>query len=265
MNVQVAVLGPSGAGKSSLLDILASRQKVYTCSDLRVYWSPSQVGDITNVDSVVAYSADGATRKKCKGVGYAMQDDFLCPCETVAETLYFAARLRLLDKWTDAQIFEQVHRVLVLLKLLHIANTRVGSSATGGGISGGERKRVSIGIELVGAPNLLILDEPTSGLDSASTAIVLQVLRAVADAGCSTVFSIHQPPFKQFIQFDQIVLMSRLGQNIFTGSPRESVKYFNDIAESGDVKLPKKLVDAFSMLSHSPRGFSSNHGMCDLL
>eukprot|EP00656_Telonema_subtile_P038597 TRINITY_DN4371_c0_g1_i7.p1 TRINITY_DN4371_c0_g1~~TRINITY_DN4371_c0_g1_i7.p1 ORF type:complete len:954 (+),score=217.72 TRINITY_DN4371_c0_g1_i7:165-3026(+) len=239
----VAVLGPSGAGKSSMLDILASRPKV---------------GQVNNGDSVRAFGEAG-TLQRCKGIGYAMQDDFLCPDETVLESLMFAARIQLVG-WADQRVHTQVNRVIDLLQLHKIANTKVGSSAEGGGISGGERKRVSIGVELVAAPSLLVLDEPTSGLDSASTAIVLQGLRAVSDAGCSTVFSIHQPPFEQFIQFDNVILMSRLGENIFTGSPESCVAYFQNLCGQEHLALPESVIASWSTLSSSPRGFTGNHG-----
>eukprot|EP00656_Telonema_subtile_P026996 TRINITY_DN2897_c0_g1_i9.p1 TRINITY_DN2897_c0_g1~~TRINITY_DN2897_c0_g1_i9.p1 ORF type:complete len:1159 (-),score=167.26 TRINITY_DN2897_c0_g1_i9:333-3809(-) len=241
----VALLGPSGAGKSSLLDIMGGRNKVGTVKG-----------------NVCAFDNSG-TRQRCKGVAYCMQHDYLLPTETVAETLMFAARIRgARVVRSESQIIFQVKLVLQLLQLTGVANSRIGSSITGGGLSGGERKRVSIGVELVSAPSLLVLDEPTSGLDSTSTQIVLDVLRKIADAGISTVFSVHQPPFQEFAKFDQILLMSRRGQMLYTGSPAGSVKYMNHLVQNwtGTESIPANVVGNWSSLTVSPSGFGGFAG-----
>jgi ABC-type multidrug transport system ATPase subunit len=228
----VGVLGPSGAGKSSLLDILAGRPKV------------GHVGG-----NVSVFSTNQPTSTLHANVAYVLQDDVLVTTDTVAETLLFTARLKSPGK-SQEEAQRRVEQVLQSLKLTHIANSRIGDGVSGGGISGGERKRVSIGVELVSTPSLLVLDEPTSGLDSTSTLVVLDVLRQVADEGCSVVFSIHQPSLKAFVKFDQILLMSKTagpehgGQQLFMGTPQETIRFFRELAFTDQQGfIPQELAD----------------------
>jgi len=238
----VALMGPSGAGKSSLLDIVGGRNKVGTVS-----------GSIWSFGPI--YDNRGGMRESSKGVCYCMQHDYLLPTETVAETLMFASRIRgarVLQ--TETEIVDQVKRVLKLLQLQNVANSQVGSSLNGGGISGGERKRVSIGVELVSAPSMLVLDEPTTGLDSTSSQTILEVLRKIAAAGVSSVFSIHQPPLEEFARFNQVILMSRLGELLYTGSPSGTINYMKCLCEnwSGGYPLPAEIEDYWGAIPTTP-------------
>lgn len=160
-------------------------------------------------------------------ISYVLQEDVLLGTDTVAETLLFATRLKNPNFSLDDCI-ACVDEVLASLRLSHIANSRIGNGVEGGGISGGERKRVAIGVELVSRPSCLVLDEPTSGLDSTSTLAVLEVLRQIADEGCTVIFSIHQPSLKAFLKFDQVCLLSCQGQQLYWGPPQRAVPFFRE-------------------------------------
>ena len=207
----VALMGSSGAGKSSLMDILAGRDKT---------------GTVTGHVSLIC-TTHGA-QKRDRVVAYVPQDDHILHTQTVRESLTFSARMRLPPSYTNEMIAAKVTRTLRDLKILHIADSRIGHADAGGGISGGERKRVAIGIELVADPRVLLLDEPTSGLDSYSAHIVMSVLKETARKGCACVLTIHQPPSKIYRMFDQVLLLSRIGSQAFYGPPMAAVEHFID-------------------------------------
>jgi ABC-type multidrug transport system ATPase subunit/ABC-type multidrug transport system permease subunit len=179
----LAIVGPSGAGKSTLLDILAARTSP-TNGALLLNSSP------LNPSSFRKLSA------------YVPQHDACLPLLTVSETFAFAARL-LVPKTSD--ITTIISSLLAELRLGHLANTRLAH-----GLSGGERRRVSIGISLLHDPAVLLLDEPTSGLDSSSAFNVMQTLKSIAISRHRTVIlSIHQPSFKILSTIDRILLLSK--------------------------------------------------------
>lgn len=136
-------------------------------------------------------------------VGFVPQQDILPPTLTVFEALLFAARLRLPESVTDGEKHRRVHNLLEKLGISSIKDVRIGD-VTGGkarGISGGEMRRVSIGLELIADPDVLLLDEPTSGLDSVSAARVANVLHSIAHDPVSPIpiiASIHQPRYVRF-------------------------------------------------------------------
>jgi len=190
-----AILGPSGAGKSTLVDILAGKRKA------------------GKVEGRVGFLRDGGDRVK---IGYVDQSDVLSPTSTVLETLIFAAKLRLPENIPQAIKIERARTVLGQLGLNDVANTRVGS-VEHRGISGGEMRRVSIGIELVAAPDVLVLDEPTSGLDSVSAARLVKLLRNLAEEEKTTIVaSIHQPSSALYHSFNQVVLLAN-GRQLYFG------------------------------------------------
>ncbi|PIA49156.1 hypothetical protein AQUCO_01300190v1 [Aquilegia coerulea] len=179
----LAIVGPSGAGKSTLLDILAARISP-TYGSLLLNSSP------LNPSSFRKLSA------------YVPQHDASLPLLTVLETFTFAARLLIPS---TSQIPLIVSSVLADLQLSHLANTRLAK-----GLSGGERRRISIGLSLLHDPSILLLDEPTSGLDSASAFNVMQTLQSIAmSRGRTIILSIHQPSFKILSTIDSILLLSK--------------------------------------------------------
>ncbi|KAK0597987.1 hypothetical protein LWI29_030540 [Acer saccharum] len=179
----LAIVGPSGAGKSTLLDILAARTSPTTGT---IFLNSSPI----NPSSYRKLSA------------YVPQHDACIPSLTVSETFAFSARL-LVPK--PSQIDTIVSALLAELRLTHLADTRLSHA-----LSGGERRRVSIGLSLLHDPAVLLLDEPTSGLDSNSAFNVIQTLKSIAVSRNRTVvLSIHQPSFKILSTIDRILMLSK--------------------------------------------------------
>ncbi|KAF1781398.1 P-loop containing nucleoside triphosphate hydrolase [Phytophthora cactorum] len=148
---------------------------------------------------------------------YVQQDDSLYSTLTVRECISYSAQLRLPPTLSDSVKNAMVDRVIAELNLTHIANSRIGS-----------RRRVSIGMELVTSPRILILDEPTSGLDSSSAHSVVQLMKDLADHGRIVVLSIHQPSARSFLLLDKIMLLGK-GKLLYSGEPAESKSYFQEL------------------------------------
>ncbi|KAL3626902.1 ATP-binding cassette sub- G member 5 [Castilleja foliolosa] len=183
----LAIIGPSGAGKSSLLEIVAG--KLIPQSG-RIYVNQKPV--------------DKARFKKLSG--YVTQKDILFPLLTVEETLRFSAKLRL--RLPDLELSSRVKSLMQELGLSHVAAARVGDDRVRG-ISGGERRRVSIGVEVIHDPDVLILDEPTSGLDSSSALQIIDMLKTMAETrGRTIILSIHQPGFRIVMLFTSLLLLA---------------------------------------------------------
>ncbi|KAL6542527.1 ATP-binding cassette sub- G member 5 [Orobanche minor] len=183
----LAIVGPSGAGKSSLLEIVAG--KIHPQSAC-IY--------------VNARPIDKSRFKKLSG--YVTQKDTLFPFLTVEETLRFSAKLRL--RLPEPEVSSRVMSLMQELGLSHVATARVGDARVRG-ISGGERRRVSIGVEVIHEPKVLILDEPTSGLDSNSALQIIDLLKNMAETrGRTIILSIHQPGFRIVKLFSSILLLA---------------------------------------------------------
>lgn len=196
----LAIVGPSGAGKSTLLEILAGKLTPHTAA-------------ATVLVNRVPISGP-RFKKLC---GYVMQRDLLFPLLTVRETLMFSARLRLGRHQGD--LSSRVDSLVQELGLGHVAGARVGASdGKIRGLSGGERRRVSIGVEVVHDPRILILDEPTSGLDSMSALQIVDMLKAMAEKrGRTVILSIHQPGFRIVKLFNSVVVLAE-GEVVHQGS-----------------------------------------------
>lgn len=196
----LAIAGPSGAGKTTLLEVLAGMVPLgQICGQILVNGRSMDVEHFRRVS------------------GYVTQDDALFPLLTVEETLLYSARLRLCG--SKAVAAARVKELLKELGLEDIAGLRIGGDIDAGrGISGGEKRRVSIGVEVVHNPAVLLLDEPTSGLDSASALQVISLLKTMAVQGSKTVIlTIHQPGFRILELFDRVVLLSE-GSVVHHGS-----------------------------------------------
>ncbi|KAI0255316.1 hypothetical protein BJV78DRAFT_1119618 [Lactifluus subvellereus] len=198
----LGILGPSGAGKTTLIEILANKSKTgYTSGSVRFPGDPSR-------------------ETRTPRIGFVPQQDVLPSMLTVSEALLFAARLRLPEYVTDAEKCQRVEDVLEQLGLTDVRDARIGGrSSHARGISGGEMRRVSVGLELVACPDILILDEPTSGLDSVSAAKVTSVLHAVAhdaDNPTAVIATIHQPNSQIYRTFDRIILLAD-GRALYEG------------------------------------------------
>ncbi|CAH8275356.1 unnamed protein product [Arabidopsis lyrata] len=180
----LAIVGPSGAGKSTLLDILAART-FPTSGSMHLNSVPINPSSYRKISS------------------YVPQHDTFFPLLTVSETFTFSASL-LLPK-IPSKVSNVVVSLLKELNLTHLAHTRLGQ-----GLSGGERRRISIGLSLLHDPEFLLLDEPTSGLDSKSAFDVVQILKFIATSRQRIVIlSIHQPSFKILSLIDRVLLLSK--------------------------------------------------------
>lgn len=157
---------------------------------------------------------------------FVQQDDILFQTMTVRECLEFAAKLKL--RGTEDQKLARVDEIINELKLVKCQNTKIGGPLVKG-VSGGERKRCSIGVELITDPSLIFLDEPTTGLDSFTAASVMETLGDLARKQSRTVIStIHQPNSDIFEQFDRLLLIAK-GKIIFFNEARLAVDYFRSI------------------------------------
>ncbi|KAG8383850.1 hypothetical protein BUALT_Bualt04G0056600 [Buddleja alternifolia] len=186
----LAIVGPSGAGKSSLLEILAGKLTPHPQSASSIY--------------VNHKTLDKPRFKKL--TGYVTQKDTLFPLLTVEETLTFSAKLRL--SLPHPELTSRVKSLIQELGLTHVAGARVGDDRVRG-ISGGERRRVSIGVEVIHDPKILILDEPTSGLDSTSALQIIDMLKQMVETrGRTVILSIHQPGFRIVKLFNSILLLA---------------------------------------------------------
>lgn len=196
----LGIMGTSGAGKSTLLDCLAGR-----------------ISDHKSLRGNLTVNGNKMDRESFKRVtGYVMQDDALFPLLTVRETIRYAAALRCAGM-TSQERNAVADATLSMMKLDKCAETIIGD-ANNRGLSGGERRRVSIAQDLVSSPSLIFLDEPTSGLDSSTALSVIEVLKEMAESNGSTIImTIHQPSSRLFSLLDDVIFLAN-GQVTYSGS-----------------------------------------------
>jgi ABC-type multidrug transport system ATPase subunit len=205
----IGIMGGSGVGKSTLLNVLNGNLK-------------PQQGEIL-INGYNLY--DENERLELKGaIGFIPQDDLLLEELTVRQNLYYNARL-CLDNNSEERINEVVDQVLHDLDLYEIRDLKVGKPLNKV-ISGGQRKRVNIGLELIREPSILFVDEPTSGLSSVDSEMVMNLLREQVFKGKLVIVNIHQPSSNLYKMFDRIIFMDKGGYQIYYGNPSEAVVYF---------------------------------------
>eukprot|EP00009_Paramoeba_aestuarina_P004200 CAMPEP_0201510384 /NCGR_PEP_ID=MMETSP0161_2-20130828/3093_1 /ASSEMBLY_ACC=CAM_ASM_000251 /TAXON_ID=180227 /ORGANISM="Neoparamoeba aestuarina, Strain SoJaBio B1-5/56/2" /LENGTH=688 /DNA_ID=CAMNT_0047905545 /DNA_START=21 /DNA_END=2087 /DNA_ORIENTATION=- len=207
-----AIIGSSGAGKSTLLDILSGRK------------------NLGEVDGEILMNGKQRNSSFKRFSAYVTQEDTLLPTLTVYETLMFAVSLGVerdpnlssaeRDVERDSQVLDMVHE-LGLEKTIH---SRVGDDEKRG-ISGGEKKRLSIGCEMIADPSLLFLDEPTTGLDAYNSHQVVLTLKKLANAGRTVICTLHQPRSSIFALFDNLCCLSE-GRVVYFGPGTGAVPYF---------------------------------------
>ncbi|KAG8088844.1 hypothetical protein GUJ93_ZPchr0011g28178 [Zizania palustris] len=207
----LAVLGPSGSGKSTLLSILGGRLA-------------------GRYSGTVLAGGRPPSRAVQRRTGFVAQDDVLHPHLTVRETLLFCAMLRLPTSAPAEAKAAAAEAVIAELGLAACADTIVGNAFVRG-VSGGERKRVSIGHEMLVNPSLLVLDEPTSGLDSTAAARLVATLSALSRKGRTVVMSVHQPSSRVYRMFDSVLLLAE-GSCLYFGAGRDAMDYFSSVSFS---------------------------------
>ncbi|KAJ0088651.1 hypothetical protein Patl1_32013 [Pistacia atlantica] len=205
----MAVLGASGSGKSTLIDALADR-----IAKDSLKGTVSLNGEVLESRLLKVISA------------YVMQDDLLFPMLTVEETLMFSAEFRLPRSLSKSKKKARVQALIDQLGLRNAANTVIGDEGHRG-VSGGERRRVSIGTDIIHDPILLFLDEPTSGLDSTSAFMVVKVLQRIALSGSIVIMSIHQPSYRILSLLDRLIFLSH-GNTVFGGTPANIPEFFSE-------------------------------------
>jgi len=227
-----ALMGASGAGKTTLMDVIAGRKTVGKISG-EVWLN----GVKTNVNDVAFQQV----------AGYVEQNDLHVGFTTVQEALRFSAQLRLPKSVSETTRNRWVDEVMKLVGLTRIAHRLIGDASLPG-LSPGQLKLVTIGVELVANPSILFLDEPTSGLDSTSAHRVMKCVRRIAATGRSVICTIHQPSAEIFFMFDRLLLLRSGGEMV----------YFSDLTDDDNSRLgieqknARKLVTYLETISGSP-------------
>jgi len=202
-----AIMGPTGSGKTSLLDVLAGRK------------NPK------GLSGEVKLNGEKLPDNFKRISGYVVQKDIATGTLTVRENLMFCANLRLPRSVPPSEKRELVDQVLFDLGISHCADTKVGDDMIRG-ISGGEKKRTCIAIELITSPSVLFLDEPTTGLDASTANSVMRLLSTLAKKGRTIIFSIHQPRYSIFRLFDSLTLLAK-GKMVYHGKLKHALPHFN--------------------------------------
>ncbi|HSN50382.1 MAG TPA: ATP-binding cassette domain-containing protein, partial [Bacteroidales bacterium] len=203
----IGIMGASGAGKSTLLGVLNGINPPYD-------------GEVL-INGISIHKE----KEKIKGlIGYVSQDDLLIEDLTVFNNLYYNAKL-CFGNLTEEEITKMVENVLKNLGLYEIRNMKVGSPLNKK-ISGGQRKRLNISLELIREPAILFLDEPTTGLSSRDSENILDLLKELARKGKLLFIVIHQPSSDIFKMFDKLIILDTGGYLIYNGNPVDSIEYF---------------------------------------
>ncbi|MBT1701397.1 ATP-binding cassette domain-containing protein [Fulvivirgaceae bacterium PWU4] len=211
----IGLMGASGSGKSTLLNVLNGTEKPSSgrvlINGIDIHEQPNKVQGI---------------------IGYIPQDDLLIEDLTVFENLYYAARL-CFGHYSKEETNKLTEQVLLNLGLTEIRNLKVGSPLQKT-ISGGQRKRLNIGLELLREPAILFVDEPTSGLSSRDSENIMDLLKELSLRGKMVFVVIHQPSSDIFKMFDTLIIMDSGGFQIYYGNPVDAVIYFRDVINAAN-------------------------------
>ncbi|XP_077876860.1 broad substrate specificity ATP-binding cassette transporter ABCG2-like [Ictidomys tridecemlineatus] len=216
-----AIMGPSGGGKTLLLDILAARKDPSGLSgDVWVHGVPE--------DSNFPHNT-----------GYVVQDDVVTDTLSVRENIWFSAALRLPTTMSKQEKNERINKVIKELDLEEVADSKVMIEIAGS--NGGERKRTSIGMELILDPLILFLDKPTTGLDGRTANDVIRLLKRISEQGRTIIFSIHLPRYSIFQLFDSLTILAS-GELMYHGPAQRTLEYFESAANK--TEMPSKTDDS---------------------
>ncbi|CAJ1329185.1 unnamed protein product [Effrenium voratum] len=206
-----AIMGPSGAGKTTFMNAICGRAYYGTVTgQIRVNGKVSSIAEIKQLR------------------GFVPQDDIVHEQLTVREQIYYSARLRNAEGTPKAAIEHIVEDVLNVMQLLDVQHSIVGDVEKRG-ISGGQRKRVNIGLELASRPTILMLDEPTSGLDSTTALDIIRSLKRLTAIGMTVVMVVHQPRYSLFTLFDEVLLLGLGGRTVYLDSSEGVLPYFTGL------------------------------------
>ena len=213
----VGVVGSSGVGKSTLLNILNGNL------------TPQKGAVKVNGYDISQY------KEELKGlIGYVPQDDLLFESLTVYQNLYYNAKL-CFNNHSEEEIQETIDSIMDELNLTSIRNSKPGGKFDNT-ISGGQRKRINIALELMREPSILLIDEPTSGLSSSDSMNIINLLREQTLKGKLVVANVHQPSSAIFKLFDQLIVLDKGGYPVYTGDPLEGLVYFKTIDQQVDAE-----------------------------
>ena len=214
------IMGPSGSGKTSLLNLMAGR--LYGSMMTKYQMQGKML--FNN-----ASPSDAVIRSIC---AYVCQDDVsLLPYLTVRENLHFAASLRLPKHLTKQEKILRAESVLQKLGLKDCSDHLVGNDLVKG-ISGGEKRRVTIATQILTEPRVLLLDEPTSGLDAFTASSIIDVLRGLVDEGRTLILTVHQSRSDLFKHFGNVLLLARGGSPVFAGKGSLMLPYFASLGST---------------------------------
>uniref|UniRef100_A0A0E0KN27 ABC transporter domain-containing protein n=1 Tax=Oryza punctata TaxID=4537 RepID=A0A0E0KN27_ORYPU len=238
-----AVMGPSGAGKTTFLNAVTGKVAGYKVSG-----------------SVLVNGRHDNIRSYKKIIGFVPQDDVVHGNLTVEENLWFSAKCRLSATTAHRNKVLTVERVIDSLDLQGVRSSLVGTVEKRG-ISGGQRKRVNVGIEMVMEPSLLILDEPTSGLDSSSSQLLLRALRHEALEGVNVCAVVHQPSYTLYNMFDDLILLAKGGLIVYNGPVKSVEDYFSTlgITVPERVNPPDHYIDILEGIVKPESGINAKH------
>lgn len=208
------IMGPSGSGKTSLLNAMALRLD----NGIGTRYYPSGKLLFNGAEP-----SNSVIRSVCSYV--CQDDDALLPSLTVRETLQFAAGLRLPSWMGKDEKHKRAEDVLLKMGVKDCADNLVGNDLVKG-ISGGEKRRVTIAVQILTDPRVLLLDEPTSGLDAFTASSIMEVLQGLANEGRTLILTIHQARSDLFKHFGNVLLLTRGGSPAYAGSARDMLAYF---------------------------------------
>ena len=214
----VGIMGLSGAGKTTLLNILSGYNRP---TEGEVFINGRNLYD--NYKSVKNF------------IGYVPQDDIIHPELTVYEALFYSSKLRLSSDLSDKEINTRIDDVLKELGIYNTKDVLIGSPNTKKGISGGQRKRVNIAMELLSNPEIIFLDEPTSGLSSVDTRVVMDKLKELSDNGKTVILTIHQPSLTNYKKMDNIIILTHGELAYFGANYPQSIEFFNQNLNSQEL------------------------------
>ncbi|KAJ3109237.1 hypothetical protein HDU96_007268 [Phlyctochytrium bullatum] len=223
-----AIMGPSGAGKTTFMNVLMGKVS-RTGGELRINGRPAEMQQFKKL------------------IGYVPQEDVMHRELTVEENIAYSAKIRLPRSWTNQEVKKHVEHVVDALNLTKVKHSPIGDDFSRG-ISGGQRKRVNVGMELAATPLALFLDEPTSGLDSTAALDLSSILRSISRLGLTIVSVIHQPRMEIFRSFDDVLLIAPGGRTAYFGPVDKVQGYFESLGFhfDKDANVADVLMDVLS-------------------